>query len=107
MFLFEYYPWEVILSPDFPVCGPMNEYNYASQTKSIWALSILQADIVLEIPVVTLKPTIDEIQGAINKGTQIILSMSKDIPQWEHQLLHQRLQHKVRKENDSLCFVYF
>lgn len=54
-----------------------------------------QADIVLEIPVVTLKPTTEEIQGAINKGTQIILSMSKDIPQWEHQHLHHRLQHKV------------
>lgn len=62
---------------------------------------------MLEIPVVTLKPNVDEIQSAINKGTQIILSMSKDIPQWEHQNLHHRLQHKVRIYNSSTTSVSF
>lgn len=71
--------------------------NFAVLASVYWEcyVLLLQADIVLEIPVVTLKPTIDEIQAAINKGTQTVLAMSKDIPQWEHQLLHQRLQHKV------------
>lgn len=53
------------------------------------------ADITLLIPNIVVKPSIDELQQALNKAVQTILKMSKDIPQWSHLVLQQKQQTKV------------
>lgn len=55
------------------------------------------ADIILAIPNVIMKPSLDDIQQSLNKAVQIILKMSQAIPQWEHFVLQQKQQQKVNK----------
>ncbi|XP_021362874.1 dynein heavy chain 5, axonemal-like isoform X1 [Mizuhopecten yessoensis] len=62
---------------------------------------LFRADIVLAIPNVVMKPSLDDIQSALNKAVQIILKTSMDIPQWEHLVLHQRQQQRRYKEMDQ------
>lgn len=57
---------------------------------------LFRADIVLAIPNVVLKPSLDDLQSALNKAVQLILKTSQDIPQWEHLIYHQKQQQKVR-----------
>ncbi|KAL5009913.1 hypothetical protein ScPMuIL_012218 [Solemya velum] len=52
------------------------------------------ADIVLQIPNVVMKPSLDELQISLSKAVQIVLKMSQDIPQWDHLMLHQKQQQK-------------
>ena len=57
---------------------------------------LFKADIVLAIPNVVMKPSLDDIQSTLNKATQVILKMSCNITQWEHQILQQKQAQKVR-----------
>ncbi|KAL5009929.1 hypothetical protein ScPMuIL_012234 [Solemya velum] len=52
------------------------------------------ADIVLQIPNVVMKPSLDELQISLSKAVLIVLKMSQDIPQWDHLMLHQKQQQK-------------
>ncbi|KAK3576985.1 hypothetical protein CHS0354_005992 [Potamilus streckersoni] len=51
-------------------------------------------DIMLSLPNVVLRPSLDDLQSSLNKAVQIILRTSQDIPQWEHMALHQKQQQK-------------
>lgn len=64
---------------------------------------LFRADIVLAIPNVVLKPSLDDLQSALNKAVQLILKTSQDIPQWEHLIYHQKQQQKVRVMCVAVC----
>ena len=57
---------------------------------------LFRADIVLQIPNVVMKPSLDDLQSSLNKAVQVILKTSQEIPQWEHLIIHQKQQQKVR-----------
>jgi len=63
---------------------------------------LFAADIVLQIPNVVTKPTLEDLQSSLNKAVQVILKASQDIPQWEHLIINQRQQQKVM----SAIFVF-
>ena len=56
---------------------------------------LFRADIVLAIPNVVMKPSLEDLQSALNKAVQMILKTTQDIPQWEHLVHHQKQQQKV------------
>ena len=56
---------------------------------------LFRADIVLQLPNVVMKPSLEDIQSSLNKCIQIILKMTEAVPQWEHLVQQQRLQQKV------------
>ncbi|XP_074645893.1 dynein axonemal heavy chain 5-like [Tubulanus polymorphus] len=72
------------------------------QVKEDDKVPLFKADIVLAIPNIVLRPSLDDIQASLNRAVQTILKMSQNIPQWNHLILHQRIQQRVRKIN-----VYF
>ncbi|XP_034615402.1 dynein heavy chain 5, axonemal-like [Trachemys scripta elegans] len=53
---------------------------------------LFKAEIQLAIPNVVLRPSLDDIQNAVNKAVNIILSMARDIPLWKFAHLHHRQQ---------------
>jgi len=63
---------------------------------------LFRADIVLAIPNVVMKPSLDDIQSSLNKAVQIILKTSMNIPQWDHLVFHQKQQQKVQ-----ICSRFF
>ncbi len=62
---------------------------------------LFKADIVLALPTVVMRPSLEEIQAGLNKAVQIMLKMSEDIPQWDHLIHQQRQQQKVH-----VCLLY-
>ena len=66
---------------------------------------LFRADIVLAIPSVVMRPSLEEIQTALNKAVQVMLKMSEHIPQWEHLANQQRQQQKVRVSLGGNCAV--
>lgn len=56
---------------------------------------LFKADVILAIPNVVMKPSLEDLQHTLNKAVQIILKASANIPQWEHQTLQQKQQQKV------------
>lgn len=56
---------------------------------------LFMADIVLSLPTVMMRPSLEDIQSTLNKAVQVMLKMSENIPQWEHLVNQQRLQQKV------------
>ncbi|XP_025057270.1 dynein heavy chain 5, axonemal-like [Alligator sinensis] len=53
---------------------------------------LFKAEIQLAIPNVVLRPSLDEIQNAVNKAVNIMLSMARDLPLWKFAHLHHRQQ---------------
>ena len=68
---------------------------------------LFRADIVLQIPNVVMKPSLEDIQAALNKCVQIILKMTEAVPQWEHLVQQQRLQQKVKTRTAELSIVLY
>ena len=58
--------------------------------------ALFKAEIVLEIPVVMPRPTMEDSQAILNKSVQEILKMSQNIPQWNHMINQQKQMQKVR-----------
>ena len=56
---------------------------------------LFHADIVLAIPNVVMRPSLEDIQATLNKAVQVMLKMSENIPQWDHLVSQQRQQQKV------------
>lgn len=56
---------------------------------------MFKADVILAIPNVTIKPTLDDMQSQLNKAIQNMLKMSQDIPEWIHSHKLRELQLKV------------
>ncbi|XP_076466904.1 dynein axonemal heavy chain 5-like [Babylonia areolata] len=71
-----------------------NRYTLGDEGKEDPKPPLFKVDVVLAIPNVVMKPNLEDLQHCLNKGVQIILKASQDIPQWEHQVLHQRQQQK-------------
>ncbi len=51
---------------------------------------LFKADVILAIPNVSVKPTLDDMQSQLSKSIQIMLKMPQDIPEWNH-------SHKIRE----------
>jgi dynein heavy chain len=45
---------------------------------------LFKADVILAIPNVTAKPSLEDMQSQLNKSVQAILKMSQDLPEWKH-----------------------
>ncbi|XP_023777498.1 dynein heavy chain 5, axonemal-like isoform X4 [Cyanistes caeruleus] len=63
-------------------------------TKSVQAhrVPLFRAEIQLAIPNIVLRPSLKDIQSAVNKAVNIILSVAKDIPLWKFAYLHYKQQ---------------
>ncbi|RMC15722.1 hypothetical protein DUI87_07925 [Hirundo rustica rustica] len=55
-------------------------------------IPLFKAEIQLAIPNIVLKPSLEDIQSAVNKAVNIILSVAKDIPLWKFAYLHHKQQ---------------
>ncbi|XP_074403128.1 dynein axonemal heavy chain 5 isoform X1 [Zonotrichia albicollis] len=53
---------------------------------------LLRTEIHLAIPNIVLRPSLEDIQSAVNKAVNIILSVAKDIPLWKFAYLHHKQQ---------------
>ncbi|XP_051465193.1 dynein axonemal heavy chain 5-like [Apus apus] len=53
---------------------------------------LFKAEIQLAIPNVVLRPSLEDIQSAVNKAVNVILSVAKDIPLWKFAYLHHKQQ---------------
>mgnify|MGYP001810357539 CR=1 FL=1 len=55
---------------------------------------LFKADIILAIPNISIKPTLDDMQSQLNKAIQAMLRMSQDLPEWHHAVKLKELQIK-------------
>ena len=56
---------------------------------------LFRANIVLAIPSIVMRPSLEDIQNGLNKSVQVILKMTEKIPQWQHLIQQQKQQQKV------------
>ena len=56
---------------------------------------LFKADIILAIPLVVMKPSLEDIQANLNKAVQVILKMTEFVPQWAHLVKQQQQQQRV------------
>uniref|UniRef100_H3AFE6 Dynein axonemal heavy chain 5 n=1 Tax=Latimeria chalumnae TaxID=7897 RepID=H3AFE6_LATCH len=61
-------------------------------SKDISLIPVFRAKILLTIPSVVLQPSLEDIQGAVNKAVNVILTMAKDIQLWTYAHLHHKQQ---------------
>ena len=71
---------------------------------------LFRADVILAIPNISVKPTLDDMQSQLNKSVQAILKLSQDLPEWKHSQKLRELQIKVTfqcliKNNFYLFFM--
>ncbi|KAL2308160.1 hypothetical protein Nmel_001164 [Mimus melanotis] len=53
---------------------------------------LFRTEIQLAVPNIVLRPSLEDIQSAVNKAVNIILSVAKDIPLWKFAYLHHKQQ---------------
>ncbi|XP_076815353.1 dynein axonemal heavy chain 5-like isoform X1 [Clavelina lepadiformis] len=58
---------------------------------------LFRSNIILAIPAVVMRPSLEEIQSSLNKATEIILRTAKNIPLWRHAEM-QKWQQKLEAE---------
>lgn len=58
---------------------------------------LFKADIILAIPNISARPTLDDMQSQMNKAVQAMLKMSQDLPEWHHNSKLRELQIRVNK----------
>ena len=73
-----------------------NKYMGGKVIKEKVKNPLFQADVILAIPNVTVKPPLDDIQSQMNKSIQSMLRMSQDLPEWKHSNKLRELQIKVK-----------
>ncbi|XP_066267666.1 dynein axonemal heavy chain 5-like [Branchiostoma lanceolatum] len=61
-----------------------NKYQEEMRKKEPPKHPLFKAEIILAIPNVVMRPSLDDIQSILNKAVQHILSMAKCVPQWAH-----------------------
>ncbi|XP_032037004.1 dynein heavy chain 5, axonemal-like [Aythya fuligula] len=68
-------------------------------TKSVkpQRVPLFKTEFQLSIPNVVLRPSLEDIQSAVNKAVNIILSIAKDIPLWKFAYLHHKQQVSVEQ----------
>ena len=62
---------------------------------------LFKADIILAIPNISIKPTLDDMQSQLNKSIQTMLKMSQDLPEWKHAIKLKELQIKEIEKQAS------
>ncbi|MBN3299228.1 DYH5 protein, partial [Amia calva] len=75
-----------------------NTHRLAAQTP------LFRATIQLAIPNVVIRPSLDDIQSALNKAVNTVLSMAKEIPLWTFAHLHHKqlqVENAVRDTGDD------
>ena len=65
---------------------------------------LFKADIILAIPVIAVKPTLDDMQSQMNKSLQLILKMAQDLPEWKHSAKLKEQQIKVKFHSPATIF---
>ena len=45
---------------------------------------LFKADVILAIPIVSVKPTLEDMQSLLNKSVQNMLKLSQELPEWHH-----------------------
>ncbi|XP_077977872.1 dynein axonemal heavy chain 5-like isoform X2 [Glandiceps talaboti] len=77
-----------------------NKYTRSTETKQEDSkVPLFKADIVLAIPSVVMKPSLEDIQQTLNKAVQTILKMAQDIPLWDHTVTIQKALQKEAEES--------
>ena len=56
---------------------------------------LFRANVILAIPSIVMRPSLEDIQNGLNKSVQVILKMTEKIPQWQHLIQQQKQQQKV------------
>ncbi|MEE6465421.1 hypothetical protein FKM82_006550, partial [Ascaphus truei] len=67
-------------------------YQTTKLTRDHTSTPLFKAEIHLAIPNVVMRPSLEDIQSAVNKAINIIFSAAKDIPLWKFTHLHHRQQ---------------
>lgn len=61
---------------------------------------LFKADVILAIPNVAAKPTLEDMQSQLNKSIQAMLRIALDLPEWTHSQKLKELQIRVRLQNN-------
>ncbi|KAG9479366.1 hypothetical protein GDO78_012827 [Eleutherodactylus coqui] len=69
-----------------------SKYQTSKLVKEQATNPLFKAKIHLAIPNVVMRPSLEDIQSAVNKAINIILSVAKDIPLWNFAHLHHKQQ---------------
>ncbi|XP_068092796.1 dynein axonemal heavy chain 5-like isoform X3 [Hyperolius riggenbachi] len=69
-----------------------SKYQTTKLTKEHISSPLFKAEIHLAIPNVVMRPSLEDIQSAVNKAINIVLSAAKDIPLWNFAHLHHKQQ---------------
>ena len=75
-----------------------NRYSRGADAQEETKPPLFRTDIILAIPNVMMRPSLEDIQAVLNKSIQVILKMTENVPQWEHLCQQQRQQQKVMKK---------
>ncbi|XP_071801151.1 dynein axonemal heavy chain 5-like isoform X2 [Asterias amurensis] len=67
-----------------------SKYTQGPQENEDAKVPLFMANIVLSIPTIVLRPSLDDVQQTVNKAVQVILRMAQDIPLWAHTIISQR-----------------
>lgn len=60
---------------------------------------LFKADIILAIPNISVKPTLEDMQSQLNKSIQAVLKLSQDLPEWNHcQMLREQQIKEIEKQ---------
>jgi dynein heavy chain len=62
---------------------------------------LFRTDIVLSIPNVLVKPSLDDMQSQLNKSANTMLKIGQDIPEWFHAQKLKEIMIKVRKAKEN------
>nr|XP_018669928.1 dynein heavy chain 5, axonemal-like isoform X1 [Ciona intestinalis]XP_026692815.1 dynein heavy chain 5, axonemal-like isoform X1 [Ciona intestinalis] len=78
-----------------------SDYGSTSSTPTTPNPPILKTDIILALPNIVIKPSLDEIQHSLNKISQSIVQSCKAIPQWRHSIFAQHeLEQQVQGDGE-------
>lgn len=80
---------------------PPSRYVSVDRDASSVRGALFNAEIVLEIPQVVMKPSIDEIQQVLNKAVNVILKLTQNVYEWKHHKLLHQLTNSVLDDNSK------
>ncbi|KAM4028219.1 dynein axonemal heavy chain 5-like [Anomaloglossus baeobatrachus] len=69
-----------------------SKYQTSKLLKDQTSNPLFKAEIHLAIPNIVMRPSLEDIQSAVNKAINIVLSAAKDIPLWNFANLHHKQQ---------------
>ncbi|XP_069033626.1 dynein axonemal heavy chain 5 [Embiotoca jacksoni] len=71
---------------------PPSSSSFASCSSQSAPPPLLRASIQLSIPNIVLRPSLEDIQAAVNKLVTVVLSVTRDVPLWTHAHLQYKQQ---------------